>query len=278
MIDKITNIVPSYVIRLIGRLQFKVPWVSPIIKFASNRLATGEVTIQRGVGAGLRFDVTNGFPGYYLGTTEPEEQSLLQNLIVPGDTFYDIGAHTGFYSTIAGRLVGSTGHVYAFEPFSESASIARKNAQINNFDHIHVIERAVSGETGSAKLSIRSDSARNTTTQTENRISQVEVSTTTIDNFIAQESPPAPDIVMIDVEGAEMDVLSGMEDTIRNFKPTIMCEVHWIHQEFHYFCSQFLEPLDYIITKYDGDVIPSQAERYHALLLSPNHTDRLADE
>jgi len=46
----------------------------------------------------------------------PEIQALLREVLKPGDVFYDVGAHFGFYSFLAAGLVGPRGDVRCFEP------------------------------------------------------------------------------------------------------------------------------------------------------------------
>ena len=79
-----------------------------------------------------------------------------------------------------------------------------------------------------------------------------------------------PNFVMIDVEGAELEVLRGMKETVLRNLPTIVCEVHWIPG------PQFLRELGRIFGDFfwsmrslDGLPLPSSAERYH-LVLTPN--------
>ncbi len=57
------------------------------------------------------------------------------------------------------------------------------------------------------------------------------VPVTTIDNFVYEQKNPGPDIVKIDVEGAEALVLRGMKNVIRDFKPVLLCEMHGRNSE-----------------------------------------------
>src|SRR5438128_664952 len=54
--------------------------------------------------------------GCWLGTYEFEKQILFQQVVTEGSVLYDLGANVGFYTLLASSLVGSRGHVYAFEP------------------------------------------------------------------------------------------------------------------------------------------------------------------
>jgi hypothetical protein len=71
---------------------------------------------------------------------------------------------------------------------------------------------------------------------------------------------------MIDVEGAEIDVLRGMRETIIRDRPIIMCEVHWINDEFFAYCRQNLLPIDYEVLPLGTEEFPLEPSRFHAVL------------
>jgi hypothetical protein len=93
-----------------------------------------------------------------------------------------------------------------------------------------------------------------------------EVAVTSIDDFIRQRSARGPTLVMIDAEGAEIRVLEGMRETIQQYLPVILCEVHWTGQEFLRRCRDWLVPLGYTIEPLEGGEFPSHTCRFHALL------------
>ena len=267
MIHKLIALLPPGLIRAIGRLQFQVPVLGPLIRRAARRIASREGVIKYGVGAGLRFDATGGFAGYLLGTSEPDEQEALARFLRSGDTFFDIGANIGFFSTLAAHLVGPTGRVYAFEPFPSSAAAAQRNALLNGFDHLHVVNAAVSRSAGRRWLRTMTSPDQSKLVQ-ERPDAGIEVNTVGIDEFIAEQGTPVPDVVMIDVEGEEIDVLRGMQRTIAEHTPVIMCEVHWLGQAFTDFVARQLRPLGYRVTTLQGAELPQGTVRYHLLAVA----------
>ena len=60
--------------------------------------------------------------------------------------------------------------------------------------------------------------------QRDTEVYQIEVDT--MDNQIASSNLPKPDFVKIDVEGVEMEVLQGMSQVIRDYKPAMLIEMH----------------------------------------------------
>ena len=198
-----------------------------------------------------------------MGTSVIEEQEVLkQNLPVKG-VFYDIGANIGFYATFAARLVGPDGACFAFAPFAPSADTCRRNARLNQFDHVTVVEAAVGAKEGQWTLELGKSTASHRLKAGGNGIA---VRVVTIDQWRVEEGAPASDLVMIDVEGAEVDVLRGMLKTVTEARPTIIVEVHWLGEPFHDLVVDHLVPLGYKLTTYAGEPAPSGLVRYHALI------------
>jgi predicted O-methyltransferase YrrM len=62
--------------------------------------------------------------------------ALILRKLKRGDTFIDVGAHVGFFSMIAAKLVGEDGEVYSFEMNPDNYSMLVMNAGLNNFRNI----------------------------------------------------------------------------------------------------------------------------------------------
>ncbi|PYT56961.1 MAG: hypothetical protein DMG35_21155, partial [Acidobacteria bacterium] len=53
----------------------------------------------------------------------------MQRYLLPGMTFYDIGANIGFFSLLAARIIGAQGRVVAFEADPEVAQRLRDHVE-----------------------------------------------------------------------------------------------------------------------------------------------------
>lgn len=263
MTRRVLQLLPPALLRAVGRLQFRYPILRRCALALNGRLTEGDGTIRHGVGAGLRFNAAGGQPGYLLGTSEPREQQLLSCYLGPGGVFYDIGANIGFFSTLAGRMVLPGGSVWAFEPFRASAQQACRNAQLNGFDHVTVVEAAAGRESGRMTLALGEG-------PTMHRLSRDSegptVDVVSIDGWRQRNAAPPPTLVMIDVEGGELDVLEGMIGVLATHRPVVLCEVHWLGQTFQEFVARSLAPLGYGLSALDG-AVPEGVERWHAVLL-----------
>jgi FkbM family methyltransferase len=149
---------------------------------------------------------------------EKQEIQIVEKFLKKGDVFIDVGANGGFYTVIASKIVGNTGHVYAFEPGIQELKLLRQNILANNLENVTIIEKAVSNEKGTARFAISKDGAMNSLLETDHPNQQVEewqnVELTTLDYAIKEFSIKKINFIKIDVEGAEKFVLEGAKECI----------------------------------------------------------------
>ena len=165
---------------------------------------------------------------YAEGTNEPPVQEAFAEALRPGQVVFDVGSNVGFYSLIAARLVGPRGEVHAFEAIPECAHEVTVNARRNRLRNVHVHAVAVTDTNGTVEL-LRSRHPGGATVSADDRppdfTGALVVPAVSLDGFVAQADVRRPDLVKIDVEGAEMLVLSGMEGLLREARPVVLCEV-----------------------------------------------------
>ena len=106
------------------------------------------VTVRSGLNKELRWVVGTSIHGCWLSHYEQEKQSRVRQLVKPGMTVLDIGANAGFYTLAFSRLVGDTGHVYAFEPLAQNAANILRRLELNAIKNVTLIQVAVAGEPG----------------------------------------------------------------------------------------------------------------------------------
>jgi FkbM family methyltransferase len=151
---------------------------------------------------------------YWLGVYERPVQQILCEVLRPGDLFYDVGAHVGFFSVCAAALGA---RVVAVEPDAANAARLRVNAALNGFE-VRVVEAAAWSESGSVSLE-RGDSPK------EGRVAPgTGVRAVVIDELVEAEG--APVLIKLDVEGAEVEALRGAQRTLERDRPVVLCELH----------------------------------------------------
>jgi FkbM family methyltransferase len=268
MLNKIVALLPKPLLDFLLHLKEKNIVLKKLVSFVARRASSVDQVIRGGVGKGLKFNATGGFSGLILGTLELDEQQHLADSLSTGNVFYDIGANIGFYSTIAARICGEGGYVYAFEPIKESADRARSNAYLNNFNNVEVLEIAISDEVGEVRFAVGDSSVCNHIKKTgEDSCTDLElvIPCSTIDNLIAEKKLRPPSVIMIDIEGAEFHAIRGMQETLKKYHPTIIMEVHWLIEEFRQTYEEILQPLGYSVRTLDGSPLPTEPVRYHVI-------------
>jgi FkbM family methyltransferase len=164
-----------------------------------------------------------------LGVLEPTEREFTRHWLKPGDIFFDIGANIGLFTLIAARQVGSTGHVYAFEPSQREAALLQRNLNLNHLTNVTIVSGAVGDKSGIAQLGISTDGGTNSLRKNPHPQQQINswqsVQVITLDEFIAANNIQRVDLMKIDVEGGEVNVLRGASHLLNgNHPPVVLCE------------------------------------------------------
>jgi FkbM family methyltransferase len=151
----------------------------------------------------------------------------------PGGCFYDVGAHIGFYSLLAARLVGEEGCVVAFEPDPTNVAVLHENLSRNDLTEVDVIPVAVWNHSGhvtfqrSAAESPEVSSRRGTVVGSNGEApgsGRIKVEAVSLDEFARDHRLPT--MIKIDVEGAEAEALQGAGSLIAQTRPILLVEVH----------------------------------------------------
>lgn len=185
------------------------------------------VAIAHGINAGLQFNAGKYHYTTALGTYEIPVQEKIAESLVEGGVFYDIGANAGFFSLLAAKRAGARGKVFAFEPEPRNADLLRRNAQMNGFTQIKVIEKAVSDQSGSGTLFVADNSGMHSLAASGRPgdvVNQMKIEKVQVDQLVESGQLPPPNVVKIDVEGLEYSVMRGMARTIEQHRPRIIYE------------------------------------------------------
>lgn len=163
------------------------------------------------------------------GIYEEKFDDAMQNVVSSGMKVFDVGANIGFYSQKFANLVGSKGHVYAFEPITASAN--KITTLKNHYPWITVNETAVGDYSGKVFFEVDQQDLTSPTNKvlinkTENDQNIIEKSIDTIDSLVKKHE--VPNVIKIDVEGLELNVIRGAEKTLlnKNLKH-IFIEIHF---------------------------------------------------
>ncbi|MFN3420989.1 MAG: FkbM family methyltransferase [Armatimonadota bacterium] len=194
-----------------------------LARFAWNILLPDAFEISQGVKIRPRRDSRYDFH-VFLGDYEKHgETKVFLSHLREGMTVMDIGANIGVYALHFARKVGPNGKVYAFEPVPENFERLKEHIALNNATNIVPVPLALFDRKGTVKISVAEGASSIFCWSTDQF---VEVPTTTLDEFVAEQGVMRVDALKLDVEGAELQVIHGADKTIRQFKPVMMVELN----------------------------------------------------
>lgn len=165
---------------------------------------------------------------------DPELIKVCNLLVHEKNVVWDIGANIGLFSLTAAAKSGPEGNVYAFEADADAVKLLHASNRLKHSSHaeITVLPMAIFSEVGFLKFSIanRSRSANYVSgfgsTQTggakEVRVLPCFNLDFLLDHF------PAPEVLKLDVEGAELEVLKGATRMLSEVRPRMYCEVEGV--------------------------------------------------
>ena len=169
------------------------------------------------------------YPAALTGRTERALLDWLRDRVQPGETWLDIGAHYGYTAFAMARLVGPHGRVFTFEPVAATAGYMDQGRELNGLTQTTVVPLGL----GSAEtLEIRRlPLTRGMADSTLPRGPGKQVVTVPVARFdwvwpLLHKGDPAIHGVKIDVQGMELEVLAGMQDALRRWRPRLVVELH----------------------------------------------------
>lgn len=185
-------------------------------------------TVDSHTSSGCDFEVSNSTEEWRVSTLDDEHEFLAKFLseISANDTVYDIGANIGIFSVHAAKKANK---VYSFEPDPGFRSRLVRNIDLNLIhDKDIVVEWAVSDTQGIVTLYSDGESGSSPSLKKIGDRGEVEVKTNTLDDAISENQIPPPNVIKIDIEGAEILALRGMKDLLgSNESPRlIFIELH----------------------------------------------------
>src|ERR1039458_6473418 len=221
-------------------------------------------TINVGPARGLRFEITLPLDkAVWTGIYEPEFTAAIAEHVKAGDICYDIGGYRGFVSGVM-ALAGAM-KVFVFEPLPSNQQALRRLCELNPQLPINLITVALGDADDPAFLKIMPDPsmgklAKSSFQADATALGEIPVMVRRIDSLLQGREIPPPDVVKIDVEGAELDVLSGALEMLRMSRPAIFLEAHSAALEKA--CSQQFLRLGYKIHRLEQDIRGEESARH----------------
>ncbi len=230
----------------------------PSSRFPFSLLPDGlPLPILRGPARGRRW-LVGAAPGPSKGLSvlwnrsEPEQLRAAHRLAQDTRCCFDIGAHAGLYSVVFAR---HSRQVCAFEPWPRNVSWLERTLACNGVSNVTVLPWAISSRTGLQAF----EEGPHHSMGKLGKNGTLPVFAVSLREFIAHYGFE-PELMKIDVEGAETDVLRGGLDFLRERKPAILLSVHGPERRRE--CLELLRDLGYGRLQPLGTRSPDDADEF----------------
>jgi FkbM family methyltransferase len=183
---------------------------------------------------------------YLSGVYEEQTVYEVQRIVRPHHVVWDIGANAGYLTMVFAALCHK---VHAFEPLPLNISRWLKHMRLNGVANASLHRFAICESDRELTFNGGQSPFGNTYVHAcDSRIGQAshKVIGRSIDSLVADGSIEPPDVLKIDVEGAEHDVLRGAMKTISTRQPLILLATHDCHSpHVQQRCLEFLTQRGY---------------------------------
>lgn len=179
-----------------------------------HKIRPPRIRLTRFIASGVIFEITTKFEKHRVSGYGDEAKTIEKILaeINPGDVFYDIGSCVGLYSLHAAMLGAK---VIAFEPDPAFRKRLMRNIKINRLGKaVKVLDWAVSDQNGAVTLYTDGVDGNSPSLREVGSRNSVTVQMKTIDSALADKEILPPDIIKLDIEGAEAFALKGMKNLL----------------------------------------------------------------
>ena len=175
--------------------------------------------------------IPEGVSLYFAGCLMGEEKTtnLLNRVLRKGDIFFDIGAHFGFYTFMAASLCGPSGQIHAFEPQPALIEYLLRSVVLNGYEDRVTIQHAAVGEIHRGKATLFFAENKESTGipsvfphEWLDVKSGLAVPAVSIDGYLEDKGISRIDVIKMDIEGAEMLALHGMQATLNLSPPDLL--------------------------------------------------------
>ena len=159
-----------------------------------------------------------------LGGWDEHVLAACLDLLHDGAVFHDIGASVGYFTIEVAACFGDRVSIVAVEPQPGPVGALTRSVTVNGYRNVRVLPLLLSDEQGEGRLHVPSRSVHASLVPRARPRAVVSRAMTTLDALVADGRTPAPDVIKIDVEGAELAVLRGARAVLTRHHPAVIFE------------------------------------------------------
>ena len=150
---------------------------------------------------------------------ESHTTRFLRSTLSPGGVLVDIGMNLGHFSTLGAELVGDSGRVISFEPNPKLCELLSDHFRSQSLSQIDIRNCALGPEEGSVTLTIPGGAVGSSfVSEITRREAGSDVEQVTVPMRVGADELRSVDsndlVIKLDVEGAELEVLRGLEPVL----------------------------------------------------------------
>lgn len=195
-----------------------------------SRIGDGHASLSLWPGTQFQVDLHDRIQRQmWVGCYEPHVRKCLEALLREGDVFLDIGAHIGYHTAIAARLVGPQGNIFAFEADPVVyQTLARNVAPLPWVRAFHYAVWKESGTLDFERSPSEGESGWGTLTSVRDfgKGAHVKVQAVSLDGWTHETQLKSLRLIKIDAEGSELAVLRGGRRVLGSFRPILLLEIN----------------------------------------------------
>jgi FkbM family methyltransferase len=201
------------------------------------------VPILSGPLKGAKWVSGAGNHGCWLGTYELATQQRIVREAGACGMAFDLGANHGFFTML---LAHYSKLVIAVEPFAPNISVLERHLAINGIKNCKIVRAAAAGENGTAFFA----QGTNHATGRICPAGAIEVNTVSLEELVTRFGPAS--VIKVDVEGAELEVLTGGASYLKEYRPKLFVSTHG--REIREECERLLRSLGFTFQLHGSDL------------------------
>ena len=195
----------------------------------------------------------------WFGIDEPWIANLSQRFLGSSDVVYDLGAHVGYTTVLFAHFLKIGGEVHAFEILPSTASHLRKTIEANGFENVTVHNVGLGIEEAEIELPVGPTAMTSLLATKLDGQESERCIVVRLDDYRREKGLPAPTLIKMDIERAEIDCLQGSLEIINECRPKMIIAFHskdLLQQGY-----DLLSSLDYKLFDNHGPLTPDSIDK-----------------
>lgn len=192
-------------------------------------------TVRMKDGSLMTWDLRDASEGRaaFLGRWDDDVRDAVWQRLAPDAVILDVGANVGAWAVPFARRLDAGGRVCAFEPVPANRDRLERAVSQNNLSNVTVLPFALGDAEATVDMWLRTSvtgASSGTAAFVPTGAGHVTVTMRPMDAWVAETALDRLDFMKLDVEGAELLVLAGAEQTVARFRPLILAEfdAYWM--------------------------------------------------